>query len=355
MKSIPHPPTWYSASQAMICLLGALLLLTLWQRSASSTRKPRDLGSFYLSMAILVWGLIGIGLVLRVCPPDWSLKRCLPAVMASTLSNSFLLLAMAYFEYGPIEFKIAQDDWKWHFAVLSASIFIALLVFLAQSAWPDFMLSVATLSILGLSAYLTFKSHGYIWTSKFSILVILLTLVTRYWESIDVSDLLFELREEWLWILLLTAKTSIITLFLALGFDGLSSKDKPVSKDDLRIEFAGKENANYTWIVILSVPGMFERKKIEMPPVLHQILLSFAAERRHQGPHNGWIKIKRKYYPSDLSRISRKLGVAAPRIFENDLNGGYRLRVLPENIIIQEKNFKIYPELMKMIVNSNKS
>jgi len=338
----------------MICFFGALLLFTLWNRSASFNRSQRDPGLFYLSMAVLVWALIGIGLVLRVCPPDWSFDRCLPAVMASTMSNSFLLLAMAYFEYGPIEFKIAQDDWKWHFVVLSAAILVALLIFFVQSAWPDFILSLTTFSILGMSAYLTFKSHGYAWTSKFSILVILFTLITRYWESIDANVFLFEMKEEWIWILLLAAKTSVITLFLALGFDGLSSKAVPAAKDDLRLEFIGKDDANYTWIVILSVPEMFNKKKIELPPVLHEILLTFATERMRQAPHNGWIKIKDKYYPSDLSRICQKLGVATPRIFENDLNGGYRLRVLPENIFIQEQKFKTYPELMKLIANSKK-
>ncbi len=203
MTGIPYPPIWYSAAQAMLCFFGAILLFTLWQRGVSFNGARRDPGLFYLSMAVLVWGLIGVGLVLRVCPWDWPLNHCMAAIIASTMSNAFLLLAIAYFEYGPIEFKIAQDDWKWHFSVLLSSTIVALWVWFVQSAWPDFILSVTTLAILSMSAYLTFKSHGFMATARFSILVMVFVALTRYWESVASSSYPFDADSEWLWVLMM--------------------------------------------------------------------------------------------------------------------------------------------------------
>lgn len=334
----------------MICIFGAILIFTLWQRRIPANQPRREPGLFYLSLAVLVWALIGIGMVLKVCPKDWPLNRCLPAVMASTMNNAFLLLALAYFEYGPIEFKIAQDDWKWHFGVLVASIVVALWVLIVQSAWPDFLLSATTLSILGMSAYLTFKNRGFVWASGFSLVVILISLITRYWESVEVKSFPFARDQDWLWVLLLTAKTSLITLFLALGFSELSGKVEPLRTEELRLEFMGKEDTGNSWVVVLTVPQLFTEKKVEMPPMLHKVLLTFAVERIcRSSVSGGWIKIKDKFYPSDLSRICKKLGVQTSLMFENDLSGSYRLRVPPENIKIEKQRFKMYPDLMGLL------
>jgi len=346
MNGIPYPPLWYAASQAMLCFFGTILLFTLWQRGISFNGARRDPGLFYLSMAVLVWALIGVGLVLRVCPPDWPLNQCMAAVMASTMSNAFLLLAMAYFEYGPIEFKIAQDDWKWHFSVLLASIIVALWVLFVQSAWPDFLLSTTTLAILGASAYLTFKSHGFSATAIFSILVIVFVALTRYWESMATSCYPFTAESEWLWVLILTARAALILLFLAIGLSSRAGKAASVQTDEMALEFLGKNGSQNSWAIMLTMSPSFTNKRIEMSAVLHKILLCFAAERKRG---DGWVKIKDKFYPADLSRISKRLGALMPHIFENDYNGSYRLRVTPNNIVINKQKFRAYPELMSLL------
>lgn len=346
MTGIPYPPVWYSASQSVLCLFGAILLFTLWQRALSFNSGRRDPGLFYSSMAVLVWALIGVGLVLRVCPRDWPLNQCMAAVMASTMSNAFLLLAMAYFEHGPIEFKIAQDDWKWHVSVLLASIVVALWVLFMQSAWPDFVLSLTTLAILGMSAYLTFKSHGFITTAVFSILALVFVAFTRYWESVATSTYPFAADSEWLWVLILTAKMALIFLLIAIGLSSRTREAPSPQPEELRLEFLGRDDSQNTWLVNLTVPQLCTNKKIALTAVPHKILLFFAVARQRD---EGWVKIKDKFYPADLSRICKKLGVPTLKLFENDNSGGYRLRVSPHNIIIDKQKLIAYPELMKML------
>ncbi len=346
MTGIPYPPVWYSATQALLCAFGALLLFTLWQRGLSFNGARRDPGLFYLSMAVLVWALIGAGLVLRACPADWPLNQCMASVMASTVSNALLLLAMVYFEYGPIEFKIAQDDWKWHVNVLLASIGIALWVLFVQSAWPDFILSLTTLALLGMSAYLTFKNHGFDTTAKASILMIGFVALTRYWESVASSSYPFTENSEWLWVLMLSGKVALIFLFLAMGLSSRSGEAPSAQPEELRLDFLGKNEAQNAWLVAFAAPPHFANTTVEMTAVLHKILLYFAAERKR---NEGWVKIKNKFYPADLYRICKKLGVPTLLLFENDNNGSYRLRVPPEKIALNKQRLKAYPELMSVI------
>ena len=346
MTGIPSPPVWYSATQALFCFFGALLLFTLWRRGLSFNGARRDPGLFYLSMAVLVWALIGGGLVARACPVDWPLNQCMASVMASTVSNALLLLAMVYFEYGPIEFKIAQDDWKWHVNVLVASIGIALWVLFVQSAWPDYLLSLTTLTLFGISAYLTFKHHGFTATARVAIPLIVFVATTRYWESVASSTYPFAENSEWLWVLLLSGKAALIFLFLALGLSSRSGEAPTSHPEELRLEFLGKDEAQNTWLVTCTAPGLFLDKQVVITAVLHKILLYFAMERKR---NEGWVKIKNKFYPADLYRICKKLEVPTLLLFENDNSGSYRLRVPPERILINKPKLKAYPELTSII------
>lgn len=346
MTGIPYPPVWYSATQALLCAFGAMLLFTLWQRGLSFNGARRDPGLFYLSLAVLVWALMGAGLVLRACPVDWPLSQCMASVMASTVSNALLLLAMVYFEYGPIEFKIAQDDWKWHVNVLLGSIGIALWVLFVQSAWPDYLLSLTTLTLLGTSAYLTFKHHGFSATARSAILLIAFVALTRYWESAASSTYPFTENSEWLWVLLLSGKIALIFLFLAIGLSSRSGEAPASHPEEFRMEFLGKEDSQNVWLVELTVPSLFAKKTVELTAVLHKILLYFAVARKR---NEGWVKIKNKFYPADLYRICKKLGAPTLLLFENDNNGSYRLRVPSEKISINKQRLKAYPELMSII------
>lgn len=330
----------------MTCIFGSVLLLTLWIRGISFNGSNRDPGVLYLSMAVLIWGLIGMGLLFQVCPRDWPLNHCMATVMASNMSNAFLLLALAYFEYGPIQFKIAQDDWKWHFSVLLAAIVIAVWVWVVDSAWPDFLLSLITLAILGASAYLTLQSHGFAGTAILAVLATVFAALTRYWESMAPSTFPFHADSEWLWVLILTAKATLILLFLAVGLGSRCSDAAAMQNEDMALEFLGKNGTQNIWMVLLTLPPSGSGQKVEMTAVPHKILLCFAAERKRG---EGWIKIKDKFYPADLTRISRKLGVPTPHFFENDYNGRYRLRLPPDKILICQQHFRPYPELMEVI------
>jgi hypothetical protein len=358
MNQIGYPPDWYSAAQAGICLFSAILIFTLWQRALpGKEREPnedawlqRDPGMLYLGLAVLVWGLIALGMLLKACPSDWPLRECFPSLMASTLSHSCLLLASAYFEFGPIELKIAQDDWKWHVGVMFAAMLVALLVLFTQSAWPDFILAAATLAIVGMSAFLSFKAHGFHATAYLALPIAALAALVQLAETIEGQSLSFLLAGERFWILRLTSKALLVVLFLIMCISWLYGKLAPSPTEELRLEFLGKDEFKNSWLVRFSVPNVFSEKRIELPPVLHQILLTFATERLlREAQTEGWINIKNKYYPSDLSRICKKLEVPTVRLFENDANGGYRLRVPRENIKLHKQSFAKYPELMSLL------
>ncbi len=359
MNEIGYPPEWYSAAQAGICLFSAVLIFTLWQRGLpGKERKPhedawmqRDPGMLYLGLAVLVWGVIALlSMLLKTCPPDWPLRQCFPNLMASTLSHSCLLLASAYFEFGPIELKIAQDDWKWHVGVMFAAMLVALLVLFTRSPWPDFVLATVTSMIVGMSAFRSFKEHGFQATAYLAILIVALAVLLQLAETVEGQNISFLLAGERFWILRLTSKILLVILFLTMSISWLYGKLAPPKTEELRLEFLGKDEFKNSWLVSFSVPNVFTEKRIELSPVLHQILLTFAAERlRREAQTEGWINIKDKYYPSDLSRISKKLEIPTMRLFENDAQGGYRLRLLPENIKISKQNFSKYPELMSLL------
>lgn len=358
MNEIGYPPAWYSASQAGICLFSAILIFTLWQRGLpGKERRPhedawvaRDPGLLYLGLAVLVWGIIALGMLFRVCPPNWPLRECFPSLMASTLSHSLLLLASAYFEFGPMELKIAQDDWRWHIGIMFAAMLVAMLVLFTQSAWPDFVLAAVTLMIVGTSAFLSFKERGFQATAWLAVLIVTLAVLVQLAETVEGQNISFLLTRERFWVLRLTSKILLVILFFLMSISWLYGKIAPPKIEELRLEFLGKDEYKNSWPVSLSIPNLFTQKRIELSPVLHQILLTFAAERLlREAETEGWINIKNKYYPSDLSRICKKLEVPTMRLFENDANGGYRLRLRPENIKLQKQNFEKYPELRRLI------
>jgi hypothetical protein len=170
--------------------------------------------------------------------------------------------------------------------------------------------------------------------------------LTRYWESIATNSYPFSAESEWLWVLILTARAALILLFLAVGLSSRCGETASSQTDELALEFLGKNGSQNSWVIVLTMPHSFSNKRIEMTAVLHKILLCFAAERKRG---EGWVKIKDKFYPADLSRISKRLGALMPHIFENDYNGSYRLRVPPNNIVIHKQKFKAYPELMSLL------
>jgi hypothetical protein len=345
---IEHPPSleWYALSQAIICFVFGVLILTLWEIGIPvkggriKEKRQRDRGMLYLGFAVFVWAFIGIWLLLKPClePPG----RCFERILSSTLNSAFLLLALAYFEHGPVQWKIVQTNRRWHWGVIVAAVIVASILFLTHTPWADVFLSILTLGFLGWSLFKSFDDRGFYLTSYLSCAVVLFVAFVQLFEIADIID--ETLIEHWLgykrWVFSLASKTSLIGIFLALGFSWLFEDiERPPI---MSLEFLGRDEMTGKWIVL------FRNQKREISETNQVDLLKFVT-KRIDDETDGWIKIKDTLWLTNLNRISKQLGIQRTALFENNGRGSYRLRIDPKNIKIHKGKFVNYPEILKIL------
>ena len=317
-------PDWYSLSQAIICAVGAMALYSLWSRTEEDPAQ-RDPCWLWLGHAVAIWAIVGLAI--------FSLGRLgfsagvinTIRTFASILNSAFLLLAVAYFDYGPSKLKIMQAKPGWRYLVIGLAIVMAFLVVLTGQSFPDVGLSIFTLCLTAYGLFISFTRREFESLRWAAVLVVLLTLVAQIPE-IDPFIFPQEIR----FLLLLSSKTGLLVMFLCLSTTSVVEKSESPHTEEIMMEYLDEREAD-GWIIRLTLaPNKTHTGKVKGVPLKSLVLFT---RKRLEKNGTGWLKlIDANLYASDLDRICKTWMIRRSFLFENDHHNGYRLRILPHNI-----------------------
>lgn len=361
---------FYILSHICIAFLGGVLLLALWFNirarfsqllEEDDSQKRVDKGMLYLSFSMFIWVISGCwiygGTVFNFTETQ---GYQLGVNLFSIVNNMFLLLALFYFYYAPgFIYHNKKNIKKIVVVIVFTSIVTFALPFILKennvvngfhiSGIPDLLLSAFLSYLLGISFYRTFVYRGLKIIGYISVLVMLLIFVSQISEVFltfgnDFSNNFIKI----------IAKTSLISIFLVLATTWvirLASMPKP---NEITIHFMD-------WgLVKLNIPtkNIYDQTiDFGSKTTQYKNLLKFA--------------IRRKYTEGDLQTIPVHLGgeiknqTYLTRIIENindilqldttqkldrrDLftfigESKYRLRIVPNNIIIDKRLLEEFSE-----------
>lgn len=360
---------FYSLAHSCIAFVGAILLLAIWynirkrfqSRLEEEDGQQRvDKGLLYLSGALFVW--VGSGLwswFQFVLNPTFYL---LGVSLLSTLNNLFILLALFYFSHAPtFLYKNEQNTSK-----IMVLILLVMVITLGLTGWgpapsaafhwvalPDLLLSGFLSYLLLYSLYKTFLDRGLKVVAVVAVLSVLLMFLSQLPEVFLSLNNGFTNH-----LIKIIAKSSLIALFLVLATSWvieLASQPRP---SEMKLEFLD-------WsLVRINIPskGIYNQL-VDFGSKITQYknLLKFALRRKHGVGQEQCImvgaagELKNQTY---LSRIIENCNSILSLEGDNQLerrdiftfvgNGQYRLRVLPQHILI-EKN--LLEEFLKSIDN----
>jgi len=354
-----------------ISFTGALLLLAIWYNISKrfklilqedDSQKRVDKGLLYLSLAIFVWVLSGC----------WAYLANLLSFtetgyykvgnnLFSILNDLFLLLALFYSDYAPkFIYKNEKNIVKIIYVVIAMGVLTLLLPPLLGdkneahglriSALPDLILSGFLAFLLIVSFYRTFIHRGLKVVAVISTIVIILILISI------LPDVFYNLDDGFTKNLIkIIAKTSFIAITLVMATSWVIELATTPKPNEMMIKFMD-------WsLVKLTIPskGIFEATiEFGSKTTQYKNLLKFAVRRKLGGEASQSIlislggEIKNQTYLSRIiDNINEILNLSEDQKLERkDLftfigQGRYRLRMIPENITIDET-------LLKEFINS---
>ena len=353
---------FHSLAHIFISMIGAVLLLAIWYNirkrfrrilEEDDSQKRVDKGLLYLSLALFVWVLSGSWAYLgEVLATTGSTGYQVGINLFSILNNLFLLLALFYFYYAPkFIYNNEKNVGKIILAIVAIGLSTMVLAysFSEQSAFkgiklqsvPDLLLSGFLSGLLMVSLYRTFVHRGLKIVAIISVIAIALMFISQLPEVFESLDNDFTNN-----LIKLVAKTSLIAIFLVLATSWvirLASMPKP---NEMSLKFMD-------WgLIKMSIPSKdvygqtidFGSKTTQ-----YKNLLRLAIRRKHAEGNEQCIcvgyggEIKNQSY---LTRIIDNINSIlhldqAHQLERRDLftfigEGNYRLRIIPENIKIDE-------------------
>ncbi|HWB75134.1 MAG TPA: hypothetical protein VG755_09260 [Nannocystaceae bacterium] len=338
------PPEWYAASQAAICLGAGWAILAMHRRGIpvrTGEATPviaRDPALGWLGIAVVVWGLVGVVLLL---PLDETTALALRSPLSS-VNNAALLISASHLDYG-LEFLQRARDWAhWRKAALLGSLAVAIATLVGYATvgpsdplaqLPDFLLSVGTLALYGIGLMRSFVKRGFPMLAMLAVAAVFLTALAQLPEVLGEGSLLVADRR---WSLLLVSKTLTLVAFLALAMSWVHEVARRPSTGGARLRFTGEVRLGpqnrRRWIVIA------EGGELELRETPHRDLLVLALARLSDADreHGGWMALPDLVGRLDDSRIRRMredlrpLGLDAT--IETNFQKCYRLAIAPEHI-----------------------
>ena len=349
-------------AQIFISFIGAVLLLAIWYNirkrfkqilEEDDSQKRVDKGLLHLSSAMFVWVISGIWAFTSFAFDFHATTTYQVGVsLLSTLNNLFLLLALFYFSYGP---KFIYHNKKNINKIIVLIIVIAAAtIILGQlfgesniryglkiSGIPDLLLSAFLSLLLAIAFYRTFINRDLQIVAFISVGAILLMFISQLPEVFLSLDDGFNNN-----LIKIIAKTSLIGIFLVLATSWvirLASMPKP---NEMTLKFMD-------WsLVKISIPskGVFDQTiDFGSKTTQYRNLFKFAIRRKYGDGQSQSIminpggEIKNQTY---LSRIIENINEILQlendqKLERRDLftfigHGHYRLRMIPENITIDE-------------------
>ncbi len=357
-------------------------------RVGSNLNSPsKDQGLFWLGSAVYMWSFsaflaliptIAVSLIPELNQYLEQIREygsSIPRLVVSTLNSSFLLLAVAFFQHAPTEFKRLQEN-KWKGRIIGLGLLVTILTLILPKPFrliPDFVFSVLTVWILGYVLSLSFKKRN------FKMLRVLVFASTAVIFGAQVSDIVlnwlgFERLPEWHFLWLITSKTMVMAAILSLPMSwafeewtrleleraalseevGIKTSlpSENLSIQDLHLNITGKRGSR-GWEVLLTCRP-FVDLRIGMPTRSFGFFLLFAIKRlRGEDASGEWAQkddTHLGFYSSDPERISENLGIPYQLLFENSRDGGYRLRIPAQNLKLNlAKDCEKEPELRRIL------
>src|SRR5262249_21740686 len=196
--------------------------------------------------------------------------------------------------------------------------------------FPDVVLSLATLAVLGWALAVSFARRGFRILAALSCIAVA-SQVAAQWRIPTYH-----------WVLILVSKTATITTFLALA---MSWAHERARISGLALFFTGRLEADR---IVVEVDG--ERRS--MTPEVHRRLLVFAVERVcNPTSGGGLVNIKEKGIAhTHIKRIVEQLGLEERvAVFDNDGRSGYRLKVPAQNIGFDVAELRNHAELHDLL------
>ena len=361
---------FYILSHIFISFIGAVLLIALWYNirirfkyilEETDIEKRVDKGLLYLSFAMFIWVLSGCW-AYTANYFSFSESRIfqLGNNLFSIINNLLLLLALFYFYYAPKFIYNNKKNIKKIFLVilLTAIATLGLTFYLGNdynsngikiSGLPDLLLSAFLCYLLGVSFYRTFAQRGLQIVAVISTGVILLVFISQLHDVF--SYLMNDFTNNFIRII---AKTSLISIFLVLATTWvirLASMPKP---NEMSIRFLD-------WsLVSVSIPTkqIFDTSiDFGSKTTQYKNLLKIAIRRKHGEGESQSIQvslggeIKNQTYLTriidninDILHLDKTQQLERRDLFTFIGEGRYRLRMIPENITIDETLLKEFLE-----------
>lgn len=353
-------------SHIFISLIGATLLLAIWYNISErfkdilqedDSQKRVDKGLLYLSLAIFVWVLSGCwAYVNHLFLSTETVYYKVGTNLFSILNDLFLLLALFYSDHAPLFiYKNEKNIIKIIALVIVTGILTLLLqLFLGDqnemngvriSAIPDFILSSFLAVLLIISFYRTFANRNLKIVAIISTIVIVLIFVSI------LPDVFLDLYSDFAKNLIkIIAKTSFIAVTLVMATSWVIQLANTPKPNEMTIKFMD-------WSLIkVTIPSkgvVGATIEFGSKTTQYKNLLRFAIRRKFGGEANQSIlislggEIKNQTY---LTRIIDNMNEilqleGGQKLERKDLftfigQGQYRLRIIPENITIDETLLK---------------
>lgn len=353
---------FHNLAHIFISFIGAILLLAIYSNirkrfrqilEEDESQKRVDSGLLYLSLAMFVW--VGSGVWAYVSKRfefSETMTYQVGVNLLSIANNLFLLLALFYFYYAP---KFIYNNTKNVKIIVGIIIAVTSITLLMSSIYgndniyhniklnaiPDLVLSGFLCFLMLISFYKTFLYRGLKPVAMISVAIMILIFVSQ------LPEIFLSFNDEFTTNLIkIIAKTSLIALFLVLATSWVIQLANTPRPNEMRIKFLD-------WSLIqLSIPSKnINNAQVDFGSKTTQYknLLKFAIRRKHGTGDlqsilvsaGGEIK-NQTYLTRIIENINEILQLETHQQLERrDLftflgEGKYRLRMIPENITIDE-------------------
>lgn len=353
---------FHNLAHIFISFIGAILLLAIYSNirkrfrqilEEDESQKRVDSGLLYLSLAMFIWVVSGIwAYTSQRFEFSETILYQIGVNLLSIINNLFLLLALFYFYYAP---KFIYNNTKNVKIIIGMIIAVTSVTLLMSSifgnnniyyniklnAIPDLLLSGFLCFLLVVSFYKTFVHRGLKIVATISVIVMVLIFVSQ------LPEIFLSLTNDFAtYLIKIIAKTSLISLFLVLATSWVIQLANTPRPNEMRIKFLD-------WSLIqLSIPSKnINNAEVDFGSKTTQYknLLKFAIRRAHgKGDMQSILvssagEIKNQTY---LTRIIENINEILQLDTEQQLErrdiftflgeGKYRLRMIPENITIDE-------------------
>ncbi|WP_062060103.1 hypothetical protein [Aquimarina longa] len=353
---------FYSLAHICIALIGGILLLAIWYNirkrfsqflEEDDSQKRIDKGLLYLSLALFVWVFSGTWIYMaNLFSFQNTILYDIGYSFFSVVNTSLLLFALFYIDFAP-SFLYKNKKNTLILIALVAIVSVLTLVLIQYyknnpvingvrlSGVPDLLLSCFLTYLFTVSFYRTFMSRGLKMVAIISTIAFLLMLVSQVPDVfVIMDDMLYE------HLIKIIAKTTFISIFLVLATSWVMQLALTPKPSEMTIQFLD-------WsLVKITIPskGIYD-KTIDFGSKTTQYknLLKFGIKRKYEEGDRQYVlvssggEIKSQTY---LSRIIENINSilqleSISQLERKDLftfigQGKYRLRVIPENISIDQ-------------------